>query len=125
MPEPLRFPGAVGGEGSKRNVFAFVEAPPVPVAATPVRVAERRADEGVRPSSVVVDVVREPELGYRCIGTFGPANRRFAVFAAPGEIVNAEIGERIGKTAFVLREIGIETVTVETANVVKRLAIGS
>ena len=126
--EALRFPPTVSSAGSQRNVFAFNE---------PVARVARRVDEGIRPSSpvvvaevptpVVTTTPPEPELGYRCIGTFGPPTQRFAVFAGAGEIVNVRIGEAVGKTAFILREIGLETITVElpAANLVKRLAIGS
>jgi len=109
-------------QGSQRNVFAFVEkrAPvvvrrevPTPILPTPTPAA---IIEQQRPAA--------PEFTYRCIGTFGPSWRRFAVFTGADEIVNAQIGDAIGRSAFVLREIGIEAVTVESNAMTRRVEIG-
>ena len=103
-----------------RNLFAFEEKPKVVVveAPKPVPIAiEQRV-------SVPIPTPTEPEFSYRCLGTFGPASQRFAVFAGADEIVNARIGDAIGRSAFVLREIGIEAVTIEQGTFSRRVEIG-
>jgi len=111
------------GEAS-RNIFAYREPPPVVVVAKkPEVIVQRQAPTSIQ------DVMppREPEappFGYRCIGTFGSESRRFAVFTNGDGVINASIGDVVGQSQFVLREIGVESVTVATKTFTRRIEIG-
>ena len=97
-----------------RNLFAFRE----------MRTAEKPAVREVTtvvvtPPTVVdspVPAPSRPAFAYRCIGTFGPAYRRFAAFVDSDGVVSAALGETIGRSAFVLKEIGLESVVVESVS---------
>ncbi|HXG59205.1 MAG TPA: thrombospondin type 3 repeat-containing protein [Thermoanaerobaculia bacterium] len=52
-----------------------------------------------------------PQFDYKYIGTFGSAANPIAVFTKGDEIVNARVGEVIGRD-FILRSIGIESVEI-------------
>jgi hypothetical protein len=65
-----------------------------------------------------------PPFGYRCIGTFGPDSHRFAVFTSGEDVINASVGDAVGRSEFVLREIGVESVTVVTKTFTRRIEIG-
>lgn len=101
--------------GPRRNLFAFDDPPPAPV----------RAPRAVAPAVVAapqprVEVVAQPpqpqapqppEIPFRCIGAFGPANAPMVALVRDGEVVNVHAGDVIdGK--FIVRSIGIESVEI-------------
>ena len=111
---------------ASRNIFAFREAPPAAV------IVVHHPQPQPQPTSPAVlthpqtPVQVEPEFGYRCLGTFGPTHHRFAVFANADSIINTSIGDVVGRSEFVLREIGIESVLVEAkaGALTRRIEIG-
>jgi hypothetical protein len=110
---------------ASRNIFAFREAPPAVV----VEHHPQRQPQPATPAVVTLPqnpVPVEPEFGYRCLGTFGPTHHRFAVFANTDGIINTSIGDVVGRSEFVLREIGIESVLVEAkaGALTRRIEIG-
>ena len=114
--ESLAAPAAITATGeASRNIFAYRE-PPVVVRA---RVEAKHEQPQIQvmttapvPQPPITTVV-EPSFTYRCIGTFGTETHRFAVFTNADGIVNAGIGEVVGQSEFVLREIGVESVMIE------------
>ena len=125
--ESLAPPSSVSTTGeASRNIFAYRETqPPVLVAQkapAPMRVVTQA------PQSVQ-DVMPAPQpeappFGYRCLGTFGSDAHRFAVFTNGEAVVNVAVGEAVGSSQFVLREIGLESVTVAASTFTKRIEIG-
>ena len=109
----------IEAQPSGRNLFAFDEKPQPQPKAQVVVVEAPRAIE-----TPALTQPSEPSFDYRCLGTFGPASQRFAVFAGADEIVNARIGDAIGRSAFVLRDIGIKAVTIEQGAFTRRVEIG-
>jgi len=79
---------------------AVVVAPPVEIAITPA----------------------PPPFPYRYIGTFGPPHNPVAAFSRDHEVLTVRTGERIGD--FVLREVGFESVQVESADGAQRIPLG-
>ncbi len=106
----------------RRNLFDYVEAPPV------------RAERAVfipapEPQRVEVVAARlEPEapppprFPYRFIGRFGPDSNPVAAFARDGEVVTARRGDRVG--GFTLRHVGIESVEVAGEAGITRVPLG-
>ena len=116
---------AVAPASPLRNLFSFVEPPPRPIPREEPRPVAASVTVAVpQPQPVVAVTPPQPEFPYRCIGVFGPASRRFAVFNNAGEIINAEVGQGVGPSGFVLRDIGVETITVESQGVIRRIEIG-
>jgi len=119
LPAPrLQLDGDIAGRDAGsfgRNLFAFLE-PPRPrllvvrQVSTPV-VAPAPAPVIAQP--VVVEPVA-PAFPYRYIGTFGPRENVFAVFARDGDVINVRAGETIGD-GFRLRRIDGESVDVSWA----------
>ena len=58
---------------------------------------------------LVIEPPSPPPFPYRYIGTFGPRDNAFAVFARQGEVVDVRVGDTIVER-FTLRHIGIESV---------------
>ena len=116
-------PISTTGEAS-RNIFAYREPPPVVVVAKkPAVIVQTQAPVSIQ--NVVQ--TREPEappFAYRCLGTFGSDTHRFAVFTNGEGVVNVAIGDVVGSSQFVLREIGVESVTVAANTFTKRIEIG-
>jgi len=108
----------------QRNIFAYREPPPVVVVAkkAPVQVMQQAplAIQDVMPAPQP----QAPPFGYRCIGTFGSDSHRFAVFTNGDGVVNVSVGEVVGHSQFVLREIGVESVTVAANAFTQRIEIG-
>jgi hypothetical protein len=52
-----------------------------------------------------------PTFDFKCVGTFGTAQKQIATFVRNGEIVNARVGDTIDNK-FILRGIGIESVEI-------------
>jgi len=107
----------VPGE-SRRNLFAFPEAPVVRVAKVVIPAPQPQ-------QPVVVVVAAEPAppaFPYRYIGSFGPREVQFAAFARNGEVINARPGETIG--GFRLMQIGLESVEVSDGRASVRVPLG-
>lgn len=114
--------------GGQRNPFLYVEPPPKRVIVKKVAATTQI----VNPPAIVVEETpkipeapRPPAFPYRCIGRFGPDANPFAVFDGGGAIINVRVGEMIdGK--FVVRAIGIESVTIGVAGFPEqRVSIGA
>jgi hypothetical protein len=114
-PEPsaptleTQFAASVDRTPMVRNLFAFLEPPPV---------AQRVVVEPLQPPQLPVApvaahlAIEPPPFPYRFIGTFGPRENQLAVFARDGEVINVRAGDAIGER-FRLRRIGIESVDLE------------
>ncbi len=98
---PLQLDGDVAGRDAGafgRNLFAFLE-PPRPrllvvrQVSTPI-VTPAPAPATVKPVAVEPPA---PTFPYRYIGTFGPRESVFAVFARDGEVLNIRAGEMISE----------------------------
>jgi hypothetical protein len=106
---------------TRRNLFAFVTAPVVVRQATPV--ASQATPTVVAHETVVAERAPESEsltIPYRFIGCFGPRDNPIGVFAGDGELINARVGDAVGR-GFVLRVIGIESATIAIARDPSRL----
>jgi hypothetical protein len=94
------------GDGPHRNLFAF---PPERVLqtrpATTAPVVEVTAVIEPQPQNAV------PAFPYRYIGSFGPRDKVFAVFAGNGEVMNVRPGETISGR-FTLDRVGVESAEV-------------
>jgi hypothetical protein len=124
-PEPVIARAAASTHSPSRNIFAFREAPPAVVVVHHLQ----PQPQPMTPIAVTIPQTPaqvEPDFGYHCLGTFGPAHRRFAVFANADGIINTSIGDAVGRSEFVLREIGVESVLVEakTGALTRRIEIG-
>ena len=92
-----------------RNLFAYFEPPPpsvetrhvLPTVAVPAMIAAAQP--------LVIEPPSPPPFPYRYVGTFGPRDNAFAVFARQGEVVDIRVGDTIVER-FTLRHIGIESV---------------
>lgn len=124
----LQFPNGIHSAiEARRNLFAYVEPP------RPRAMASAFVPPPVQPPAVVeatppppAPQPAEPALpafGYRCIGRLGPDSAPLAAFANDGGVVVARAGERIGD-AFVLREIGMESVVIGIVGSEKTLTVG-
>ena len=105
---------------STRNLFGYVEPPPVIVETPPP------AYVPVVAPPLVVDPVPQapppPRFEYRYIGRFGPERDPIAAFTANGEVITVRRGEKIG-ARFVLRTIGLESVEVADGQRIVRIAM--
>jgi len=121
QPTPISTTGEVS-----RNIFAYREPPPVVVVAQKPQPAVRVMTEAPKSIQDVMPAPQPeaPQFGYRCIGTFGTNSHRFAVFTNGEGVINAGIGDAIGTSQFVLREIGVESVTVAANTFTRRIEIG-
>src|SRR5436190_14635773 len=90
-----------------RNLFAFNEPPPPPKVEKPPVLPTVAVASHLQP--FVAQPPAAPPFPYRYIGTFGPRDNAFAVFAGEGEVINARIGDAIAER-FRLRQIGLESV---------------
>jgi hypothetical protein len=104
--------GAISG--AHRDPFRFNDAPPQR-AAHVTRVAIPAAVQALVVALPVIPARDEtphpPELPYRCIGRFGPANAPLVALAGDHEVVNAHAGDVVaGK--FIVRSIGVESVDI-------------
>lgn len=97
---------------SRRNLFAYVTAPPVlpPLPPRVVTVASPPPVAVAPPSAPTPPSA--PQFSYRYIGRFGPSHKSIAVFTRDGELITAQTGTRIGER-FVLRAIHNDAVEVE------------
>jgi hypothetical protein len=106
----------------RRNLFAYAAAPAVRVERpvfVPVPQPQRVEVVAARADP---ELPEPPRFPYRFIGRFGPDGNPVAAFARDGEIVTARRGDRIG--AFMLREIGLESVEVTGDAGTTRIALG-
>lgn len=129
-----------------RNPFAYGEPPPPPgptpeelarraeleaerrrAAEEPRRAAEQRAVE-LAENPPPPPKPQPPAFGLRYLGSFGPDDRRIAVFTDGEEIYNALIGDVIAGQ-FVVHDIGYESVAIAFVDFPdeppRRFAIGS
>jgi hypothetical protein len=117
-----------------RDPWRFVDPPPPPPPKPHVptqaeldalRRAEeerRRAEEEARRQALIP---KPPPFTWTYLGSFGPADRRIAVFTDGKTIYNAEQGETMaGK--FIVKQIGYESVDIGFVNFpdVQRLPVG-
>lgn len=142
--EPVRTDWLEKSGGSfriKRNLFTFVEPPPLPPPKPPPPPPDRDRD-GVPdfqdncvmvPNPDQMDLDRNgvggacqdppevapppeppkpPPFTYKLVGTFGPEKKQIAVFSRDGEILNIHVGQTFGGSRFTLRSIGIESVEI-------------
>ena len=104
----------VPNDAGHRNVFTFVEAPPI---THPVVVAHTAPPPITTPPVVTASAPpapaapQPPEFTMRCIGRFGPDHAPLAAFAGDHEVINARVGETIAEQ-FIVRAIGIESVEI-------------
>jgi hypothetical protein len=98
---------------SQRNLFGYVEQEARP--ANPVKAAVPRTVVVESQPAPIAEppVPREPELGFRYIGTFGRAHDPIAVFARDGDIVNARTGDAVGE--FKVERAGFDGVNIRSA----------
>lgn len=109
-PAPITTTGDVS-----RNIFAYREPPVVNVVAQ--KIEPKISTQPFQSIAVPQPQPQEPAappFPYKCLGTFGTQSQRFAVFSSQDGIVNATIGDVVGQSEFVLREIGVESVMIET-----------
>ncbi len=109
----------------QRNIFEFVEkARPVQktVKAVKAVVAEPRVVTTAQ-APITPTKPDPPRFPYRCLGRFGPDADPFAVFEAGGAIINVRRGQTIDDK-FVLKTIGIESITIEIEGQEQRIPIG-
>jgi hypothetical protein len=106
-----------------RDPFRFGAAPtppppPPPTAAelAALEEARRRAEEVSRQAAVENAKPRPPAFDLTYLGSFGPADRKVAVFSDKGrqEILNARRGEVL-RGKFILDEIGLESVSLSSS----------
>jgi hypothetical protein len=124
--DSLASPSPVSSTGeASRNIFAYRERPVV--AAVEHRLPPA-SDDRLKPvlqqSIPIPQPPQAPPFGYRCVGTFGTDAHRFAVFTNGDGVINVSVGDVVGKSEFVLREIGVESVTVATNTFTHRIEIG-
>ena len=104
-----------------RNLFAFLE-PPRPR----MLVVRQMATPVVTPAPVIAQPVgvepAAPACPYRYIGTFGPRENVFAVFARDGDVINVRAGEMIGY-GFRLQRIDGESAEVSWADTIVRVPL--
>ncbi len=107
----------------QRNIFEFVEK------AKPVRkvAAVRTVTAAPLPQPSAAPAVparpAPPLFPYRCLGRFGPDSDPFAVFEAGGTILNVRRGQTIDDK-FLVKSIGIESITIEVEGQEQRIPIG-
>ncbi len=107
---------------SRRNLFAYVEAPPrAIVQSQPVARIETPAPIAVAPPPVFAEAPSAPRFPYRFIGRFGPDARPVAAFTLDGQVITARRGDRVGN--FVVRTIGRESIDVESDGTIVRVAL--
>jgi hypothetical protein len=106
-------PEARSIDSGRRNLFGYVEQPARPVTIVTPAVPRTVVVES-QPATIAEPAVpREPELGFRYIGTFGRAHDPIAVFARDGDIVNARAGESVGE--FRVERAGFDGVNIRSA----------
>lgn len=119
----LQLDGDVAGRDAGsfgRNLFAFLE-PPRPQSL----VVRQVVTPVVTPAPVIAQPVEvepaAPAFLYRYVGTFGPRENLFAVFARDGDVINIRAGEMISE-GFRLRRIdgdGVEVSWAEDARTMR------
>lgn len=100
-----------------RDPFRFAPVvPPPPPPPTPEELARRRADEEeqrrlAQERALEALIPRPPEIDLRYLGSFGPRNRRIAVFAdaSGSNVYNAREGDTL-EGRFTVEKIGYESV---------------
>ena len=104
-----------------RDPFRFGALPPPPPPPPPsaeelaaLEEARRRAEEMARARAAEEAKPRPPAFDLTYLGSFGPPDRRVAVFSDKGrqEILNARRGEVL-RGKFILEEIGLESVSLK------------
>jgi hypothetical protein len=106
-----------------RNLFAYREPPPKPIAqavvryvAPPVAIAEPVAVQPAAPAPT--------RFTWKYVGSFGPRETPFAVFSRDGEVITARRGERVD-AQFVVKAVGVESVDVQPRDEpVQRIPLG-
>lgn len=98
-----------------RNLFTYDEPvrPPAPVVRVPI--AKTAAPQAPAPKVIAApeqpQAPRPPDVPFRCIGRFGPANAPLVALAHDRDVINVHAGDVVdGK--FIVRSIGIESVEV-------------
>jgi hypothetical protein len=113
--EPIATAEAPAGrsfDSSRRNLFTFVQPEQRPVTAIKPRLPQTVVAESKPAATVEAEVPREPEFGFRYVGTFGHAHDPIAVFVHDGKILNARTGESVG--SFRVDRVGFDAVSVRS-----------
>ncbi|HEX9985184.1 MAG TPA: hypothetical protein VGF69_18145 [Thermoanaerobaculia bacterium] len=107
-----------------RNLFAYREPPPKPVAQAVVRYVAPPPVALAEPVAVQPAAPAPTRFTWKYVGSFGPRERPFAVFSRDGEVITARRGERVD-AHFVVKAIGVESVDVQPRNEpVQRIPLG-
>jgi len=114
--EALQREGAAYTPG--RDPFRYGEAPaPPPPPPPPPKAPPRRADARpkappARPARATPEAPKPPAVDFVYLGSFGPQERRIAVFAKNDEIYNAFVGEVL-LDRFIVDKIGFESADIK------------
>ncbi|MDH3743493.1 MAG: hypothetical protein OES47_00150 [Acidobacteriota bacterium] len=110
-----------------RDPFGFYTPPPPPPPPAPPRQKAPTGRPQPKPASTTPQKPKPPPVTVTFLGSFGPVDRRIAVFTDGNDLYNARVGDVV-KEHFVVDNIGFESSDLKYVNFPEeppaRLAVG-